>query len=120
MSYKNLKEVAEELVTESVIVKGKKKTILDEMILSLILLAMSTAWLLYTLMNGMTDMQVLSFILFKSSLLMSLGSVFVRFLNGIGYNINEEIFTQHNISAAIYVGLAWVAIAITIALGNLG
>jgi hypothetical protein len=100
--------------------KSALKSGINEILLSIVFLIVSTSALLYSLHNGISDLQVISFIGFKISIYTTVGSIFVKFLNGIGFDINKEIFEEHNNAAAIVVGLFWVGLAIAVAAGNLG
>jgi hypothetical protein len=94
--------------------------IMNEITLSLITFFASTYWLWSTLINGQNDKQVIAFIMFKISTYFLCGTLFTKFLNGIGFDINKEIFEEHNQAAANMVGMFWIGLAICIALGNLG
>lgn len=101
-------------------VKEVIKKSIDEFVFGFVLLLISSGTLYYSLHNNISDLQVLSFVAVKLSLYIFTGSVFVKFLNGVGCDINKEIFEEHNIAASIFVGLFWVGLAIAIAAGNLG
>lgn len=93
---------------------------LNESVLSIILLTVSAVGMWVALHFGINDFQVIMFIILKVSFYISIGTIFIKFLNGIGFDINKEIFEQHNVAAAIVVGLFWIGLAIAIAAGNLG
>jgi predicted Rdx family selenoprotein len=119
MDLNEIKQEAAEVLTNEVIVGGKIKKIIDETVLSITLLVCSSFWLLRTLSLGQTDMQIFAFTIFKASLVMTLGTLFNKFLNGLGFNVTGSIFKDGNIAAACYAGLVWVGLSIAVAFGNL-
>ena len=92
----------------------------NEMTFSYALLSLSLLGMWYSLHNGISDLQVIMFIALKVALYVAIGSTFIKFLNGIGCNINKEIFEETNIAASILVAGFWIGLAIAIASGNLG
>lgn len=93
---------------------------LNETFFSAFLMVMTSVYMYLTLKLGLQDQQVISFLYFKCASYFFLGTTFIKFYNGIGYDINKEIFLENNTAAANMLGMFWIGLGICISLGNLG
>lgn len=101
-------------------IKENLDKIFNEFSFSYVFLAVSLFGMWCSLHFKLNDIQVIAFIALKVSIYISVGATFVKFLNGVGCNINKKIFDEGNIAAAVLAGLFFVGLAIAVASGNLG
>lgn len=64
------------------------------------------------------NLQIVAVKVINAALIMVIPSAFIHFLRGTKYDIYEEIFVQHNIAAAIFVGLAWLSFALGVTVNS--
>ena len=94
--------------------KSKLGAGINEHVLSAVILFASVGLTWYAFTIESQKLQILSLLLVRTGLFCTVGSLFVTFLNGIGFNVKTEIFKQHNIAAAILVAGFWVGLAVVL------
>lgn len=93
---------------------GKIKMSANEHVFSTIFLVLTAGLTWFSIVNDMQSMQVIALMLLRVSLFLSIGSVFVKFLNGFGFDMNKEIFVDNNPAAAIFIAGFWIGLAIAL------
>lgn len=89
---------------------------INEHLLSLAILIGSVLLTVYSFTIENQKLQILSLLLMRTGLFLTIGSVFITFLNGIGFNVKTEIFKEHNTAAAILVAGFWIGLAIVLSI----
>jgi hypothetical protein len=74
----------------------------------------SSALTWYSIAKGLQGLQVVSLILLRVGIYLTIGSLFVTFLNGLGFNVKDEIFVEHNQAAATLVAGFWIGLAVAV------
>lgn len=93
----------------------KVKSFINEHVFSTIFLICTSLLTWYSIVNEMQALQVIALMLLRVSLFLSLGSIFITFLNGIGFSINKSIFSEGNVASAIMIAGFWIGLAISLA-----
>jgi hypothetical protein len=94
--------------------KKKLGARINEHVLSTFILLGSVGLTAYAFTIENQKLQILSLLLVRAGLFLTIGSLFITFLNGIGFNVKTEIFKEHNTAAAILVAGFWIGLAVVL------
>jgi len=94
---------------------AKIKSFINEHVFSTIFLMCTSSLTWYSITHEMQALQVIALMLLRVSLFLSIGSIFIKFFNGIGFSVNKEVFEEHNVAAAITIAGFWIGLAIALA-----